>query len=968
MSDIDEIIKAFAQQLSFPGSEFESKHLGKPEDYSGFGQSQTERELSGKRYHSEEKAQKPLPFPLNFVDYNHWEDPKTEDKKFTFPSPGYFPKTDTDQINYIANKGWYNEEQANNIYNSFRRYYAKFYDAYLDSLRLMDSVSSPEIYWREIEGKGMKEAFPKIVDFLISSITHGIGKSFIKTKIWNAEVLRPEKKLDVGKLGRVRDEMQRCMKIYENGQKVLQYLDKRVRKDMDNYLSDPEATKKLEFLDKYPKETRRIFDSIRRMGYELEYVRNGTYVMNAVEALKTIKDFINRVTTPLKKNIEQAPGNVAHIATENFKTLVDDKTRIIMDGIFDKLKNLDDNISNPYLTPDNAEVINKINNAYNEIVSAMIPHLDLKPFERMISNKRFSKDPITKDGGLLAFKYAVIENYREAFDINRGYHHNKLQDLHRNYNDQINKLVQQKNVSQKVLDKSLEVFSDKLALDEVKFVLNRIFTSLNTYDTYIDDILTKEGIKGAAYSAHNYVGEFGDFSPQALFKKFRDEKSFSFIPPNVINKFLQIALDEENYSELGNYLTNSRAKKIFILSAKALEKLNKLTPENLYNTVKNSYKFFRDTIDALETVLPSPTDVPEILLKGIKSYDTLTRDLEATETIANTVHNYANKMPKGQFLKLLENKNAQHLGSRDITKKLYEAVVKILSFGSFEAFKKTNAENIKLAEEKDLIKKGFIKRAEFIVKLFNSNKEINPSHPEFAKLKEIILQTKSEIATVLQFEKFKEQYAKAKDVKKNDMLFKLDFQVSDNLRFRVLRDLDPQHFSVGNETDCCQSPGGAGEQAMIDSFINPLAGVVILEYKEDEGWQTVAQSYFHYVPRDRSYILDNIEVAPKYKNSSLNIEAIYAYWAQKMKEQNPDIKYFQAGKRYSDVDTNKFKSQVLKHDPRSFSTDRPYTDWKADEGNINLLKPIKEITKTPLVTESIYNIAETFYKLAAGIQ
>jgi len=41
----------------------------------------------------------------------------------------------------------------------------------------------------------------------------------------------------------------------------------------------------------------------------------------------------------------------------------------------------------------------------------------------------------------------------------------------------------------------------------------------------------------------------------------------------------------------------------------------------------------------------------------------------------------------------------------------------------------------------------------------------------------------------------------------------------------------------------------------VDSFINPLAGVLVL-YKD---YMLLSQSYFHYVPEDQGFILDNIE-------------------------------------------------------------------------------------------------------------
>jgi hypothetical protein len=97
-------------------------------------------------------------------------------------------------------------------------------------------------------------------------------------------------------------------------------------------------------------------------------------------------------------------------------------------------------------------------------------------------------------------------------------------------------------------------------------------------------------------------------------------------------------------------------------------------------------------------------------------------------------------------------------------------------------------------------------------------------------------------------------------IKKDRRLFNFEYTDKNNLfRFRVLRDGDPYHFSVGVDTACCQRIGGAGENAAIDSFQNPLAGVLLLEFNINSSWVTGAQSYFHYVPKQNGIILDNVE-------------------------------------------------------------------------------------------------------------
>lgn len=189
-----------------------------------------------------------------------------------------------------------------------------------------------------------------------------------------------------------------------------------------------------------------------------------------------------------------------------------------------------------------------------------------------------------------------------------------------------------------------------------------------------------------------------------------------------------------------------------------------------------------------------------------------------------------------------------------------------------------------------------------------------------------------------------EEYGKqATENPKDKALYTLNAQIDATLRFRVLENLDPQHFTVGLETDCCQAIGNAGEQAAVDSFINPLAGVLVLEYKDkSDDYQIVAQSYFHFVP-GQGFILDNIEYNAAaanalVKSTGRKLEDYYAALATKVKQLNPGLRYFLCGKAYSKINTELFDTGALKQDPRTFAVDESYSDF--DHSNaMNLLKP-----------------------------
>ena len=173
--------------------------------------------------------------------------------------------------------------------------------------------------------------------------------------------------------------------------------------------------------------------------------------------------------------------------------------------------------------------------------------------------------------------------------------------------------------------------------------------------------------------------------------------------------------------------------------------------------------------------------------------------------------------------------------------------------------------------------------------------------------------------------------------KKNLNLFKInhDFNYEDNkYRFRVLEDYDPYHFQVGADTNCCQIIGGAGNNAAIDSFVNSLAGVLLLEVynKSINDYELLCQSYFHYIPEDNGIILDNIENTNKVKKIKediiSNIYKIYAEYLCKI-----GFKYVYCGIAHTTVlGRDDFKKGRLRNDPRSFAVEDKldlsrYTDF-----------------------------------------
>lgn len=212
--------------------------------------------------------------------------------------------------------------------------------------------------------------------------------------------------------------------------------------------------------------------------------------------------------------------------------------------------------------------------------------------------------------------------------------------------------------------------------------------------------------------------------------------------------------------------------------------------------------------------------------------------------------------------------------------------------------------------------------------------KLNPDSRFVRTMKELT----TDFSYVEMFDLVKQYMRDAKP--KNEKLFKLNASF-DGIEFSVLKDLDPLHFRIGIETDCCQRIGGVGEEAAVDSFINPNAGVLVAT----KDGKILSQSYFHYVPNDNGFILDNVEYnedevkkyGPINNEQSLWLAEVYKKYGEIIKNNNPDIKYIKIGSGYSKIPLNEFEKDSMEEDPRDFAVDEPYSDFD-EEDHYNLFK------------------------------
>lgn len=334
-----------------------------------------------------------------------------------------------------------------------------------------------------------------------------------------------------------------------------------------------------------------------------------------------------------------------------------------------------------------------------------------------------------------------------------------------------------------------------------------------------------------------------------------------------------------------------------------------------FKNILNSFSKLCMNKDGIRTNLGNPTaDIKlDNLLNKIVNENNLDEDQAINLNMSNYIPAWESLSFDGKIEKLKEHINISSL-SNDISN---DTIIKTLRNYIYGNNFEKEIENIRKSASdrkqylKDIKIKEIIQKASSYLKMLETSSTII----EFAMLAK----------------------------KKDERLFNFEYTHNDNsFRFRVLRDMDPQHLTIGADTNCCQRINGIGHNSAVDSYINPLAGVLLLEGKINEKWNIISQSYFHYVPKNNGLILDNVEFNPSntyafFKGKSYNLEYAYAIFSSFIKDKY-NLSYVVCGMKFNKLNNSMFsKSRLDGDDPRHFEF-KKYSDFKMSR-HLNLLSP-----------------------------
>lgn len=491
-------------------------------------------------------------------------------------------------------------------------------------------------------------------------------------------------------------------------------------------------------------------------------------------------------------------------------------------------------------------------------------------------------------------------------------------------------------------------FNDKIA---------KMFSDPSDKERIIGESSKKRIVNAYNRKSQNHFGMFlptkMDFNQNNFVNLlYGTEKSNHVTDLHEIEQLFDFLVQKKEYM----YLTNEMNRKMFNAFVVIYKRVKNKTFLDMYHEVyKNDY----DTLSKCYFAWKSAENKKEefINLQSVlpKCIEASTNFAEFTKFLRKFTEALDIRHDSGIGLLTLE-KAILNRGF-DIEDESNQELLDIINKYSIDPNVIKEAENINRELGKEFINidrlKYCLNITKIIINNFNSMKPVSwrRGTEEYVALKEL----HTDLSIINDYSTIKEYLPEAKP--KNQKLFDFELDMQNGLVFEVLKYLDPLTFKMGAITDCCQRIGGAGEDAAIDSFINPLAGVLVLKHNNN----IISQSYFHYIPEENGLILDNIEWSEKNaKKSNISknqLSKIYADYAAQLKQKYPDLSYIRCGKEYNKIDNNLFEDSKLESDPRKFDVEEPYSDFN-EKDHIDLLKPKEQLKSVEVKLASYieYNI------------
>jgi hypothetical protein len=788
---------------------------------------------------------------------------------------------------------------------------------------------------------------------LISSLREGLG-------IFNIDSYNFERRLD--QMDKIIHAMNIIIIDYEHRKKILNQLQTKVDEEVDAFLSNPHWVEFLRWMDEYfPNHKEQFANQAIDAARKSSAMENSSISFSSLVRFKTYKSIYEAsqltATLDLKKRMHRSVSSeIQEELKFQIRNKIISKCKILQEFLTDLDKTNGElacqalvnfckrslNIDIRAIFTFGLNTTKKHNEYSNELYGtsekAIADHADT--IARV--NKKFFD-------GFISSIPMILDTYLSS----TGYSlNNEVDSLFHRIGDKFQHFANKEG-----LEAALKLNTKDMDQLATKFLYEKIIACMPGFQNKYES--SDSGSRFPAFGGIRGVVEEmdGKFSIES-FTNFAHSKT-PFIPKELWLTTIRSFFKELDHRSLNRIYdlegTNFQNGLKFIHNILVRDK--KLEHNSFLKLVKNLHSYGQKFSTYKSGLSKSCTDedTVEIMTLAVRSINTLDKDLDNLHEFIKLIHDEAGSLSSAVVKNIVKNKNFSNFNKVGIVKKVIRAYAQIRNRQGVKNIFKQYGPLISDLKRRKFIGSDFKENLLLIEKFFESNQEISPAVADFQKLFESASKIESDLSVIEMGDALKDLLIDYKV--KDKSLFKLNLQLRDDIRFRVLGDKDPRILRIGIETDCCQRIGGAGEAAARDSFINPLSSVLVLEWKDSDTqeWKLLSQSYFHYVPAEKGYILDNIEhnginVRAFTNSSELTLEEVYALYAEQIKNKL-NIKYLLAGKSFSKISPEKFKTDKRYKDPRSFDnraltpqSNSHYSDYD-EKGSIDLLSPKFNLAK-----------------------
>jgi len=518
------------------------------------------------------------------------------------------------------------KDQIINKYKELQEIGKVFYQKYKEA----NELASTDINFN-YDNLTYEQLFKNIAELIVKSVSKKIGYFFgtkaytygfdLKLSLFNINALNFDEKIN--KITNLISQFNNIIEDYDKRKKLLPYLEKFIKKSMDEFLSDEENQKFLKFMDENAADQKRelVYEIINKIqNVENGYVRGGLgFDVSEIEKIKTYKEIyekaglaatfkvkhhiLDKLETNLRKEaddiLDEKISNrlkLIRLDLEKFKDTEQLSKKILAIPKYKKSKDLDQ-----FHFEDDEKYLLQLDQEINSIIASLDPiykkfaGIDLKSylitikrmFQQEYPDRNFQENPANPENNTaIVFYYKYILLLLKNLFYNLAYPTTKIRLPYYLQLDDYNKITTQ--------------YLDNLAAQNVAIIFRESFPSANDYSR-IEGCRYMEHPKNKINKIFNIVSSVPKLNIENILKI--SQEKLSFIPKDLLLFLIKNLYKNYDLDKI-SIITNPSSFQIttFKIIVKLLEKFGKLNNNSFVNLCEENFDIIFDSVTKFKKI------------------------------------------------------------------------------------------------------------------------------------------------------------------------------------------------------------------------------------------------------------------------------------------------------------------------------------------------------------------------------